>query len=161
MCKYCLNLYPLQLSTRSWHGAQSRCKPTVCPKVCRMPLASQHSVIPGMMHRLVLVPRVSMLCIPFGRGAPISNALSIFLTLQWKLLSKHWGFDQIDGTNRCSAKIYIILIFGILFLEYYSSTKMLYADRSLFNASKIFFYGILCKRYIQKLTKWSQKHNFH
>jgi hypothetical protein len=28
------------------------------------------------------------------------------------------------------------------------------------NALKIFFYGILCRRYIQKLTKWSQKHNF-
>ena len=24
-----------------------------------------------------------------------------------------------------------------------------------------FFYGIICRRYIQKLTKWSQKHNFH
>ena len=49
---------------------------------------------------------------------------------------------------------------GILFLGHYSSAKMLYAARSLLNALILFFYGILCRRYIQKITKWSQKHNF-
>jgi hypothetical protein len=39
--------------------------------------------------------------------------------------------------------------------------EMLYAARSLLNALLLFFYGILCRRYIQKITKWSQKHNFH
>jgi hypothetical protein len=74
--------------------------------------------------------------------------------------------SKLQGKNHTEklspyAKIYIRLILGILFLGHYSSAKMLYTARSLLNALILFFYGILCRRYIQKLTKWSQKHNFH
>ena len=89
------------------------------------------------------------------------QCFNLFLTLALKKPSKHWGLNQIDGTNQFSSKIYIRLILGILFLGHYSSAKMLYAISSLHYASILFFYGILCRRYIQKLTKWSQKHYFH
>ena len=97
-----------------------------------------------------------------GVARPFLMLKALFLILPWKKPSKHWCFNQIDGTNQFGAKIYIRLILGILFLGHYSSAKMLYATRSLLNALILFFYGILwCRRYIQKLTKWSQKHNFH
>jgi hypothetical protein len=62
--------------------------------------------------------------------------------------SKHWRFNQIDGTNQLSAKIYIRLILGILFLGHYSSAKMRYAARSLRNAlisSTVSYVGITYK----------------
>ena len=47
-----------------------------------------------------------------------------------KITLQALAFSQkIDGTNQFSAKIYIRVILGILFLGHYSSAKMLYATR--------------------------------
>ena len=51
-----------------------------------------------------------------------------------KITLQALAFQPNRRTNRFSAKIYIRLILGILFLGHYSSAKMLYAARSLLNA---------------------------
>jgi hypothetical protein len=48
-----------------------------------------------------------------GVARPFLMLKALFFTLPLKLPSKHWRFNQIDGTNRFSVKSCIRLILGI------------------------------------------------